>query len=136
MPFRGRGILASYTVIHLTIYSCEKQARGIPLVVLKNHITSLLLFPMLPCRVTLHRQAERERYVWGNRQIEGGGYFKHYLLLFRQSWFTLILSATETFPALSLFNLCSKARLSAKHPQDNRMFYTVCAELNWKLGGQ
>lgn len=76
LPFRGKrgALLASYTVIHLTIYSCEKQARGIPLVVVKNHNTSFV-FPMLPCRVTLQRQAERERYVWENRQTEGGGYF-------------------------------------------------------------
>lgn len=69
MPFRGRGILASYNLIQSSIYSCDKHLRGVwgvPLVVLV--VITHPVIPMLPCRVTLYWQAGRGEVTLG-RQI-------------------------------------------------------------------
>lgn len=110
------GILASYTVIHLTIYSCDKQARGLPLVALENHTTSLVVCPVLPCSyftpagcIGLGKQTDLKEEGISNTNFSSG-----------KRWFASIFSII--FPTHFLFNLYSKARLSAKHPQDNMVY--------------
>lgn len=131
----GAGVLASYTVIHLTIYSCDKQARITPLVGVKNLNTSLVVFPVLPCSYFTPAGWKGELSLRKRQILRWCLFLALTSSLQAKLVFISIPSAIDIFPDLFQFHFWSKTRQSANHPQVN-VFYTACAALNWKLEGR